>query len=85
MKKKKWLIPVLAIVLVIVILIAVVAIKTLTFTSKQLGVSAKVSYPVDMDQAAGHLSGAIKFKTVFNMDTSKVDYSQFTGLQEYIG
>jgi carboxypeptidase PM20D1 len=84
MKKKKWLIPVLAIVLVIVILIAAVAIKTFTFTSKQISVSAKVSYPVNMDQAASHLSDAIKFKTVFNMDTSKVDYSQFTGFQDYI-
>jgi carboxypeptidase PM20D1 len=84
-KKKKWLIPVLAIVLVIVILIAAVAIKTLTFTSKQLSTSAKVSYPVDINQAAGHLSDAIKFKTVFNVDTSKVDYSQFSSFQEYLG
>lgn len=85
MKKRKWLIPVLAVVLVIVVLVAAVAIKTFTFTSKQLSVSAKVSYPVNMDQAAGHLSNAIKFKTVFNVDTSKVDYSQFTSFQEYIG
>ncbi len=83
-KMKKWVIAVISIAAVIVILIAAIAIKTVTFTSKQISVDKKVSFPVDMDKAAEHLSGAIKFKTVFNTDTSKVDYAQFTGLQEYI-
>ena len=84
MKKKKWLIPVLAIVLVIVILIAAVAIKTLTFSSKQLSTSAKVSYPVNVDEAAATLARAIQFKTIFNEDTSKVDYEPFAKLQDYL-
>ena len=81
---KTWVKVLLCIVGVIILLAAVIAIKTAMFTSKQVAVDKKVSFPVDMDQAAKHLSGAIQFKTVFNTDTSKVDYTQFTGLQEYL-
>ena len=84
MKKKKWLIPVLAVVLVIVILIAVVAIKTFTFSSKQLSVSGKVSYPVNVDVAAGKLAKAIQFKTIFNKDPGAVDYEPFSKLQGFL-
>jgi carboxypeptidase PM20D1 len=83
-KKKKWLIPVLAVVLVIVLLICVIAVKTLAFTSKQLNVSGKVSYPVNIDDAATKLSKAIQYKTIFNEDPSTVDYGPFAAMQEYL-
>ncbi len=83
-KKMKWLIPVLAVVLVIVVLVAAVAIKTFTFTSKQLSVSSKVSYPVNIDEAAGRLVKAIQFKTIFNEDPATVDYEPFSKLQGYL-
>ncbi|HTZ17746.1 MAG TPA: M20 family peptidase, partial [Dissulfurispiraceae bacterium] len=83
-KTMKWAIPVICVAAVIVILIAAVAIKTATFSSKQIAVDKKVSFPVDMDKATHDLSNAIQYKTVFDMDTSKVDYSQFTGLQQYL-
>jgi len=79
---KKWVIAVLSVVLVIVILVAVIAIKTATFTSKQVAAAGKVSYPVDIDRAAEHLSQAIQFKTVSNKDTSLVDYDQFRQFNE---
>ena len=84
-KMKAWVIAVIAIVSVIVILAGVIAIKTATFNSKQVAVDKKVSYPVDLDGAAGRLSSALKFKTVSSIDQSEVDYTQLAGLQEYIG
>lgn len=81
---KTWVKVVLCIVGVIVLLAAVIAIRTATFTSKQLPAGAKVSYPVDIDQAAERLSGAIKFQTLFNEDITKVDYQPFAKQQEYI-
>jgi carboxypeptidase PM20D1 len=81
---KKWVIAVLSVVAILVILIAAVAVKTLTFASKQIAVSGKVTYPVDADQAAKRLSGSIQFKTTFDEDVSKVDYAPFAKLQEYL-
>jgi carboxypeptidase PM20D1 len=81
---KKWVIAVLAVGAVLVILIAAVAVKTLTFTSKQIAVSGKVTYPVDADMAAKRLAGAVQIKTIFNEDLAQVDYGQFTRLQEYL-
>lgn len=83
-KMKKLVIAVLAIVTVLVVLVAVIAIKTATFTSKQVTTGKQATFTVDEDKAAGHLSGAIKFKTISNKDYEKIDYRQFTGLQEYI-
>ncbi len=81
---KKWVIVVLCIVAVIVILGAVIAIRTMTFSSKQLPAGQKVTYNIDKNQAAQRLSGSIKFKTIFNEDLSKVDYEPFARLQEYL-
>jgi carboxypeptidase PM20D1 len=84
-RRKAWIVAVVCIAAIIVILAAVVAIKTATFTSKQVAVNQKVSYPIDLDGAAGRLSGALKFKTVSDIDTSQVDYSEFAALQDYLG
>jgi len=84
-RKKAWVIVVICIAAVIVILAAALAIKTATFTSKQVAVDQKVSYPIDLDGAAGRLSGALKFKTVSSIDPSEVDYTEFAALQDYIG
>ena len=81
---KTWVKILLCIVGVIVLLAAVIAIKTATFTSKQLPAGTKVSYPIDTGQAAERLSASIKFKTVFNEDKAKVDYEPFARLQEYL-
>ncbi len=81
---KTWVKVLLCIVGVIVLLAAVIAIKTATFTSKQLPAGTKVSYPIDTGQAAERLSASIKFKTVFNEDKAKVDYEPFARLQEYL-
>jgi carboxypeptidase PM20D1 len=83
-KMKKWVIAVLAIVAILVVLVAVVAIKTAMFTSKQVAAGKQVTFAIDADKAAERLSGAIKFKTISNIDYDKFDYSQFKGLQEYI-
>jgi len=84
-RKKAWIVAVICIAAIIVILATVIAIKTATFTSKQLTVDQKVSYPIDLDKAAGRLSGALKFRTISSIDPSQVDYTQFAGLQDYIG
>lgn len=81
---KKWVMAVLSVVLVIVILIGVVAIKTVTFISKQIPVSGRVTYPVDANKVAERLSGSIQFKTISSQDPSKIDYEQFRLLQEYL-
>ncbi len=83
-KMKAWVMVVIAVAVVIVILAGAIAIKTATFTSKQIAVDKKVSYPVDLDGAAGRLSGALKFQTVSSIDSSEVDYTQLAGLQGYI-
>ena len=81
---KKWVIVVLCIVAVIVVLGAVLAIRTMTFSSKQLPAGTKVNYKIDTNQAAQRLSESIKFQTVFNEDASKVDYEPFAKQQEYL-
>jgi len=81
---KKWVIVVLCILAVIVVLGAVIAIRTMTFSSKQLPAGSKVDYKIDNNAAAQRLSESIKFETVFNEDTSKVDYQPFAKLQGYL-
>ncbi len=81
---KKWVIVVLCIVAVIVVLGAVLAIRTMTFSSKQLPAGTKVDYKIDSNQAAQRLSESIKFQTVFNEDASTVDYEPFAKQQEYL-
>jgi carboxypeptidase PM20D1 len=83
-KMKKWVAVVLSIVAVLVVLVAIIAIKTATFTSKQVAAGKQPTFAIDADKAAERLSGALKFKTISNIDYEKFDYSQFTGLQEYI-
>ncbi len=81
---KTWVIVVLCIVAVIVILGGVIAIRTMTFSSKQLPAGQKITYSIDKNQAAQRLAGSTKFKTVFNEDISKVDYEPFAKQQEYL-
>jgi carboxypeptidase PM20D1 len=81
---KKWVVVVLCVLAVIVVLGAVIAIRTMTFTSKQLPAGSKVDYKIDNNAAAQRLSGSIQFKTVFNEDKSKVDYGPFAKQQEYL-
>ncbi len=81
---KKWGIAVLLPVALIVIIAAIVGIKTLTFSSRQLPVSSQVSYPIDKQLAAQRLAKAIQFKTVSYQDVSKIDYEEFTRLQDYM-
>jgi len=83
-KMKKWVAVVLSIVAVLVVLVAIIAIKTATFTSKQVAAGKQPTFAIDADKVAERLSGALKFKTISNIDYEKFDYSQFTGLQEYI-
>lgn len=81
---KTWVIVVLCILAVIVILGGIIAFRTMTFSSKQLPAGDKVTYNIDKNQAAQRLSESIKFKTIFNEDTSLVDYEPFAKLQEYL-
>ena len=81
---KTWVIVVLCIAGVIVVLGAVIAVKAATFSSKQLPAGSKVTYNVDKTQAAQRLADSIQYKTIFNEDKSKVDYSQFAKQQEYL-
>lgn len=72
------------VLIAILVLIAIVIIRTVTFKSKQLTVKEKISYPIEVDKAAGRLGDAIRFKTVSNADRSLVDYSTFRGLHEFL-
>lgn len=79
---KKWVIVVLAIVLAIVVLAGVIAVRTLTYTSKQVTVSQKVSYPIDIDQALGRFREGLQIPTVSNV--TPVDHSQFIKFREFL-
>ena len=79
-----WGIAVLFLVILVVILLAVILARTAAFKSKQLSVSGKVSYPVNMDEAAGRLGSAVQFKTVSHLDRSQVDYGQFTLFHQFL-
>lgn len=68
----------------LLILLTVVAVKTAGFKSKQLIVDYKATYPVDMDAAAGRLSGAVQCPTVSNLDESQVDFEQLARFHEYL-
>jgi carboxypeptidase PM20D1 len=81
---KWWIIVILSVVGIIVILGATLAIKTAVFTSRQVTVTGKVSYPVDVDKAAERLAKALQFKTFSDRDKSKVDHGPFTKFQEYL-
>jgi len=83
-KMKKWVIAILCIAAVLVVLVAVIAIKTATFTSKQLAAGQKISYTIDADKAAERLSKALQFRTISNDDNSKVDYALYVKLQAYL-
>jgi carboxypeptidase PM20D1 len=79
-----WVIVLSILLIAILALIAVLVIRTLTFKSKQLTVTEKISYEVNGAEAAGRLAEAIRFKTVSNIDRSLVDYSTFKGLHEFL-
>ncbi len=72
------------VLIAILVLVAVVVIRALTFRSKQITVKEKISYPVKIDEAAGRLAEAIRFKTISNLEKSLVDYSTFRGLHEFL-
>jgi carboxypeptidase PM20D1 len=82
-KLNKWVIALLSFLLILVILFSTIAVNTLLFKSRQLTVT-KASNPVNADEVANRLSGALKFKTVSYEDQSKYDYQQFTLFQEYL-
>lgn len=73
---------VMGLLAVLIILTSVVTFKTLTFTSKQIHVASKVSYPIDADQVVERMSEAIQIPTVSN--AAPVDYSQFTRFREFL-
>jgi len=79
-----WFIAVPLAALAIIIVIAIVAARTAAFKSKQTAVPAKISYPVDVNDAAARLSEAITFKTVSSHDRSRFDYSQFSALHAFL-
>ena len=81
---KWWLKVILSVVGIIVILVGAIAVKTATFTSKQLPATARFSYAIDADKAAERLAKSLQFKTTFDEDISKVDYAPFSRFQQYL-
>jgi carboxypeptidase PM20D1 len=79
-----WAIAVLFLVLLIVVLLAVIIVRTASFKSKQVPVSAGADYPIDIDGAAGRLAEAVRFKTISSLDHSQIDYAQLTSLQSFL-
>ena len=68
----------------LLILLAIVAVKTAAFKSKQVNVASRAVYPVDIDAAAGRLSGAVQCPTVSSLDESQVDFEQLARFREYL-
>jgi len=67
----------------LLLVIVVVLFKTLTFKSKQLAVALE-TLPDDSREALPQLLGAIKFKTIANVDQALIDSSQFNGFHQYL-
>jgi carboxypeptidase PM20D1 len=82
--KKKWVLIVSSIVAIIVILVGAIAVKTATFTTRQLPTPSKVSYAIDLEGATDRLSHAIQYRTIFNEDLSLVDYGPFSKMEQYL-
>jgi len=68
----------------LLILLAIVAVKTSAFKSKQVKADSTAVYPVDIDAAAGRLSGAVQCRTVSSLDESQVDFEQLARFCEYL-
>lgn len=68
----------------LLILLAIVAVKTIGFKSKQVNIISAAGYPVDIDAAAGRLSGAIQCPTISSLDDSQVDFEQLARFREYL-
>ena len=67
----------------LLLVIVVVLFKTLTFKSKQLAVALE-TLPDGSREALPQLLGAIKFKTIANVDQALIDSSQFNGFHQYL-
>ncbi len=39
---------------------------------------------IDIDRAAGHLAGAVRFKTISHQDQRRIDRKAFRGLHGYL-
>jgi carboxypeptidase PM20D1 len=55
-----------------------------TFRSKQIFAKEKISYPIKADEVAGRLAESIRFQTVSSADMSKVDFSTYRALHEFL-
>ena len=79
-----WVIAVSLAALAIIIVIAVVAARTTAFKSKQTDAPAKISYPVNVNDAAARLAEAVTFKTVSGHDRSQFDYGRFSAFHAFL-
>ncbi len=76
-------IALICVLAVIVVLAVIIAVRTLAFSSRKATAEKQVSYPTDPNIIAQHLSGALKFKTIWDLDLTKIDYTEFQGLKDY--
>ena len=79
------LIILFCVVAMLVLLLGTILGRTIMFRSKQSTVSNKVCYPVDRDQAAQHLQGAIQIRTIAVVPPgTNIDWSQFSKFEAYL-
>jgi carboxypeptidase PM20D1 len=74
----------LGLLLVVALLAAVVVWRAASFRSKQLAVQPAPKLAFDRDAAAERLAGALRFRTVSNLDPAQVDWQAFEGLHRYL-
>lgn len=74
----------LSILLLLLVLLAVlVVVRATTLRSTQIAASPAPALDFDRDAAVERLAGALRFRTVSNLDPSLVDGEQFRGLHRY--
>jgi carboxypeptidase PM20D1 len=72
------------IVLGLAALFAVVAVRTATFRSRQAPAQPAPELEAAPEHLAGHLAGALRFRTVSHQDASRLDADAFLGLHRYL-
>src|SRR5262249_42132918 len=70
--------------LIFVVLAGVVAVRTATFRSRQVSAEPAAPLLVSPELLAGHLAGALRFRTISSQDAAQVDAEAFSGLHRYL-
>jgi len=72
------------VIAIVLVLLAVILIRTARFTSRQIEVEPAPDIPLNGEEAARHLSGALQFKTISYQDPAQFDKETFQNLHKYL-